>query len=168
MLHKLLKLANHLDSRGFFDEADVIDGILREASMSPTEYAKYYGREMEPERRKEWNKEQMEREEQVIPLPADKDDVDLDALKPESDKFNHDNMTKNQLEFLRLFNKIALGLKSFNYWGLVVLYSDLYKGGPNARWVGLLTDQEHDNLMDRIVEQAKKWKIKYDPKDFPA
>jgi hypothetical protein len=54
MLEKLVILANQLDKLGLFKEADLLDELLKQASMSPEEYAKYYGKPMDMEKLKEW------------------------------------------------------------------------------------------------------------------
>lgn len=54
MLNKLLKLANRLDQLGFYQAADRIDELLKQASMTPQEYEKFYGAPMNFQQLKEW------------------------------------------------------------------------------------------------------------------
>ena len=43
MLHKLIKIANQLDRKCLYAEADTIDLLLKQSAMSEEEYRRYMG-----------------------------------------------------------------------------------------------------------------------------
>jgi hypothetical protein len=77
MLNKLVKLANQLDKLGLFKEADLLDELLKKATMDPDEYEKYYGRPMDEERLKQFEQEFTEEHTESEEKPYDMDNPDF-------------------------------------------------------------------------------------------
>ncbi len=92
MIKKLVALANKLDQEGFMEEANTIDNIIKSAiDMSPEQYEKYYGKEMDKERLEMWkvqNKDKEKEPEGIIDLfqGPDKEKLEerLDQAKPQA------------------------------------------------------------------------------------
>jgi len=206
MLKKLTALANKLDQKGLYREADILDTIVRTAGnknsliralknddaqtahkaltgmsgddlgLTHQEFGwltngiDFANEHLNDKPYEDSVKKRMDKARELLGIGKN---VKLDPLthNPMTGQpwksgpvKKDDELTPAQLAFLRKYRKIAMGLKSFNYQGLQQIYDDIQFEDPaNIN----MTREEFDDLNDRIVEQAKKWTLKYKDSDFP-